>query len=116
MNSEVRPSKSSAETALAQNFAAVKRALRGAGAVGALREDASRRFETEGLPHRRVEEWKYTDLRALMRDAKRLAAVPDAAAKARGKDSLAMLPAIAARRVLFVRRSLAPEPSDHFGH
>ena len=26
-----------------------------------------------GLPHRRVEEWKYTDLRALMRDAKPLA-------------------------------------------
>jgi Fe-S cluster assembly protein SufD len=61
MNAEVRPIKTAAETALAQNFAAVKRALPGAGAVGALREDAFRRFETEGLPHRRVEEWKYTD-------------------------------------------------------
>src|SRR5438309_3314338 len=112
MNAEVRPIKTAAETALAQSFAAVKRALPGAGAVGALREDAFRRFETEGLPHRRVEEWKYTDLRALMRDAKPLAAVPDAAAKARAKDALAMLPAIEARRVVFVGGALVPELSD----
>ena len=112
MNAEVRPIKTAAETALAQSFAAVKRALPGAGAVGALREDAFRRFETEGLPHRRVEEWKYTDLRVLMRDAKPLAAVPDAAAKARAKDALAMLAAIEARRVVFVDGALVPELSD----
>src|SRR6266403_3476543 len=115
MNAEVRPIKTAAETALAQSFAAVKRALPGAGAVGALREDAFRRFETEGLPHRRVEEWKYTDLRALMRDAKPLAAVPDAAAKVRAKDALAMLPAIEARRVVFVGGALMPELSDLSG-
>src|SRR5215467_3631433 len=115
MNAEVRPIKTAAETALAQSFAAVRRALPGAGAVGALREDAFRRFETEGLPHRRVEEWKYTDLRALMRDAKPLAAVPDAAAKARAKDALAMLPALEARRVVFVDGALVPELSDLSG-
>src|SRR5215475_11734772 len=115
MNAEVRPIKTAAETALAQNFAAVKRALPGAGTVGALREDAFRRFETEGLPHRRVEEWKYTDLRALMRDAEPLAAVPDAAAKARAKDVLAILPAIEARRVVFVDGALVPELSDLAG-
>jgi Fe-S cluster assembly protein SufD len=115
MNAEVRPIKTAAETALAQSFAAVKRELPGAGAVGALREDAFRRFETEGLPHRRVEEWKYTDLRALMRDAKPLAAVPDAAAKARAKDALAMLPAIEARRVVFVDGALVAELSDLSG-
>src|SRR5262249_30503576 len=115
MNAEVHPIKTAAETALAQNFAAVKRALPGAGAVGALREDAFRRFETEGLPHRRVEEWKYTDLRALMREAKPLANVPDAAAKARAKDVLAMLPAIEARRVVFVDGALVPELSDLSG-
>jgi Fe-S cluster assembly protein SufD len=38
-----------------------------------LREDAFKRFDAKGLPHRRVEEWKYTDLRALMREAKPLA-------------------------------------------
>jgi len=115
MNAEVRPIKTAAETALAQSFAAVNRALPGAGAVGALREDAFRRFETEGLPHRRVEDWKYTDLRALMREAKPLAAVPDAAAKARAKDALAMLDAIEARRIVFVDGALVPELSDLSG-
>jgi len=115
MNAEVRPIKTAAETALAQSFAAVKGALPGAGAVGALREDAFRRFETEGLPHRRVEEWKYTDLRALMRDAKPLAGVPDAAAKARAKDALAMLDAIEARRIVFVDGALVEELSDLSG-
>lgn len=76
MNAEVLPIKTAAETALATSFAAVKHALPGAAAVGALREDAFRRFEAEGLPHRRVEEWKYTDLRALMREAKPLPARP----------------------------------------
>ena len=115
MNAEVRPIKTAAETALAQSFVAVKGALPGAGAVGALREDAFRRFETEGLPHRRVEEWKYTDLRALMRDAKPLAGVPDAAAKARAKDALAMLDAIEARRIVFVDGALVEELSDLSG-
>src|SRR6266536_1794759 len=80
-----------------------------------LRVAAFERFASTGLPHRRVEEWKYTDLRALMRDAKPLANVPDAAAKARAKDVLAMLPAIEARRVVFVDGALVPELSDLAG-
>ena len=99
MNVEVRPIKTAAETALAASFAMAKRALPGAAAVAALREEAFRRFETEGLPHRRVEEWKYTDLRALMRDAKPLAGVPDAAAKARAGGAGAMLDRGAAHRI-----------------
>ena len=115
MNAEVRPIKTAAETALATSFAAVKRALPGPAAVGALREDAFRRFETEGLPHRRVEEWKYTDLRALMREAKPLAGLPDAAAKDRAKAALATLAAVDARRIVFVDGALVPELSD-LGH
>jgi len=91
MNAEIHPIKTAAEAALAANFAAAKGALPGAGAVAALREEAFRRFESDGLPHRRVEEWKYTDLRALMRDAKPLAGVPDAAAKAHGRNAAAAL-------------------------
>ena len=113
MNVEVRPIKTAAETALAASFAMAKRALPGAAAVAALREEAFRRFETEGLPHRRVEEWKYTDLRALMRDAKPLARVPDAAAKARAGDANAML--IEARRIVFVDGAFVPELSDLAG-
>ena len=112
MNVEVRPIKTAAETALATNFAMVKRALPGAAAVAALRENAFRRFETEGLPHRRVEEWKYTDLRALMRDAKPLAGVPDAAAKARARQAITTLPSIDARAIVFVDGAFVPELSD----
>ena len=71
MNAEIHPIKTVAETALAANFAVAKRALPGAAVIAALREDAFARFESDGLPHRRVEEWKYTDLRALMREAAR---------------------------------------------
>src|SRR5438270_8747203 len=112
MNAEVRLLKTAAETALAENFAAAKRALPGAAAVASLREEAFRRFETQGLPHRRVEEWKYTDLRALMREAKPLADLPDAAAKARAQDAGAMLASIEARRVVFVDGAFVPELSD----
>jgi Fe-S cluster assembly protein SufD len=115
MNAEVHPIKTAAETALAANFAAAKGALPGAGAVAALREEAFRRFENDGLPHRRIEEWKYTDLRALMRDAKPLAGVPDAAAKARGRNAGAALASIEARRIVFVDGAFAPELSDLAG-
>src|ERR1700742_556323 len=115
MNVEVRPIKTAAETALATKFAIANRALPGAPAVAALREDAFRRFESEGLPHRRVEEWKYTDLRALMREAKPLAGPPDGAAKARAEGLLATLAAIEARRIVFADGVFAPELSDLAG-
>src|SRR5471032_2794821 len=73
MNVEVRNTKTAAEQALASAYAAARDTLPGKGAVAALREDAFKRFDAKGLPHRRVEEWKYTDLRALMREAKPLA-------------------------------------------
>src|SRR5215475_2691535 len=112
MNAEVHPIKTAAETALAQSFAAVKRALPGEGTVGALREDAFRRFEIEGLPHRRVEEWKYTDLRALMRDLYPVAPPPDAAARARAKSAGRLLGDVECRRLVFVDGAFAPDLSD----
>jgi Fe-S cluster assembly protein SufD len=115
MNAEIRPIKTAAETALATSFAAARRALPGAAAVAALREDAFRRFETEGLPHRRIEEWKYTDLRALMRDAEPLAGAPDAAAKACAERAAAALEMIDARRIVFVDGAFVPELSDLAG-
>src|SRR5256885_1113834 len=62
--------KNAAEQQLAAEWAAAKTTLPG---VAPLREAAFERFAVTGLPHRRVEEWKYTDLRALMRDAKPVA-------------------------------------------
>jgi Fe-S cluster assembly protein SufD len=116
MNAEMRPIKTAAESALAASFAAARRALPGAGPIAALREDAFKRFEHAGLPHRRMEEWKYTDLRALMRDAKPLASVPDAIAKAAAAGAGAALAAsIEARRVVLVDGAFAPELSDLAG-
>jgi Fe-S cluster assembly protein SufD len=112
MNAEVRPIKTAAESALSAHFAAAKSALPGAGAVVALREDAFGRFERAGLPSRRVEEWKYTDLRALMREAPPLAAPPAAAAKARAAGAGAALADLEARRIIFVDGAFVAELSD----
>jgi Fe-S cluster assembly protein SufD len=109
MNAEVRPIRSAAETALAAAFASARTHLPG---VGAMRETAFRRFEAVGLPHRRIEEWKYTDLRALMREAQPLAPLPDAAAKARAGNAGAALAAVEARRLVFVDGAFAPDLSD----
>ena len=70
---EVKVIKTAAEAALAQEFAQARARLPGSAAVAKQRTAAFELFAKEGLPHRRVEEWKYTDLRALMRDAKPLA-------------------------------------------
>jgi Fe-S cluster assembly protein SufD len=112
MNVEVRPIRTAAETALAANFAAAKASLPGADGVAALREEAFRRFEAGGLPSRRIEEWKYTDLRALMREAKPLAPLPDAAARRWAAESAALLASIDARRIVFVDGSFVPELSE----
>ena len=77
MNAEVRAMKTPAEQALSAAFAKARGTLPGKGAIAAMREDAFSQFDTRGLPHRRVEEWKYTDLRALMRDLYPLAPSPD---------------------------------------
>ena len=55
MNAEVRTVKTAAELSLADAYVAAKRTLPG---VASLREEAFRAFERDGLPNRRVEEWK----------------------------------------------------------
>jgi Fe-S cluster assembly protein SufD len=111
MTAEITPIKTAAESGLAEAFAALQGRLAD-GAVTARRKAAFERFEAQGLPHRRVEEWKYTDLRALMRDAKPLAGAPDAHAKARARSAGAVLAGLGARRIVFVDGALVPELSD----
>jgi Fe-S cluster assembly protein SufD len=111
MTAEITPIKTAAETGLAEAFAALRGGLPD-GAIAARREAAFRHFEAQGLPHRRVEEWKYTDLRTLMRDVKPLAAAPDAHAKVRARSAGAIFAAIDARRVIVVDGALVPELSD----
>jgi len=112
VNAEVTIIKTAAETALAQEFAQARPRLPGDGAVAAQRDAAFDLFAKEGLPHRRVEEWKYTDLRALMRDAKPLASPPDAAAKASAKAAGELLRDVDARRLVFVDGAFVAELSD----
>jgi Fe-S cluster assembly protein SufD len=112
VSADVTTMKTAAETALAQTFAQVRRNLPGGNAIAAQREAAFDLFAKSGLPHRRVEEWKYTDLRALMRDAKPLAPPPDAAAKALAKKAGALVGDLEARRLVFVDGAFVPELSD----
>ena len=112
MNAEVRSLKTPVEQALAEAFAAAKSTLPGQGAVAALRADAFAQFEKQGLPHRRVEEWKYTDLRALWREAKPLAAPPDAKAKEQVKAVASEFKGIDCRRLTFVDGAFVAELSD----
>jgi len=109
---EVKVIKTAAETALAQTFAQACGHLPGGEAIAKERAAAFDVFAREGLPHRRIEDWKYTDLRALMRDAKPLAASPDARAKARARNAGALLDAGETLRLVFVDGAFVPELSD----
>ena len=114
MNADMRPIKTAAETALAEAFASAKARLPGGREVAARREAAFRRFEAGGLPSRRIEEWKYTDLRALMRDAKPLAG-PIEATRSAPPAIADALPGIDAYRVAIVNGAYAPGWSDLAG-
>jgi Fe-S cluster assembly protein SufD len=112
MNAEVRPMKSAAEKALADAFASVQAKLPGDREIARLRANAFRQFDAQGLPHRRIEEWKYTDLRALMREARPLAPPPDAAARAEAGGAGRVLSDIERRRLVFVDGAFVPELSE----
>jgi Fe-S cluster assembly protein SufD len=90
--------KTPAETRLAETFEAAKASLPGDAAA---REEAFKAFSERGLPHRRVEDFKYTDLRAALREAAPLAEKPSAAeAQAAVWDSLAFKDLCAASIVI----------------
>src|SRR4029079_18413875 len=73
---------------LSDAFATARAGLPGKGKVAESRRQAFEAYERSGLPHRRIEDWKYTDLRVLMREVLPLAAAPDAAAVARAATAL----------------------------
>src|SRR5690606_32310338 len=70
----VQALRTKAETALVDAFISAEPSLPGGGWLRALRKAAIGAFTAQGLSHRGVEEWKYTDLRAFMREAFPLAA------------------------------------------
>jgi Fe-S cluster assembly protein SufD len=62
--------------------------LPGTAGVAETRRSAFEVYERAGLPNRRIEEWKYTDLRMLLREVMPLAARPDGSAIKRAKAAL----------------------------
>ena len=98
--------------ALSDTFAVARDRLPGAAKVADLRRLAFDAYERTGLPHRRIEDWKYTDLRVLMRDVLPLAASPDAAALARAAAALKLHAIDGVRKLLLVDGVFAPTLSD----
>ena len=111
MNIETRSMKTRAEADLAARYDGLRAALPGDVLVRARRDAAAAAFERAGLPHRRVEDWKYSDLRA------RLTSVPDFAAKAAASGTMPAsassgFAAVDAFRLVLVDGHLAPALSD----
>lgn len=109
--------KTKAEQALAETFETVLPKLPGGARVEAARKSAMGQFGALGLPHRRIEEWKYTDLRSAVKDVAP-PAVDDKTkvSKAELEAALGALAAVKGSRVVFVNghfnESLSRLPAD----
>ena len=86
--------------------------LAGTGKVADHRRQAFDAYARDGLPHRRIEDWKYTDLRALMREVLPLAPPPDAPALTRAGSALKLHAIAGARRLVLVDGVFAPKLSE----
>lgn len=104
----VTPLKTAAELQLVEQFANVKAELPGAPVVRKLREAAFVGFEAKGLPSRRLEAWRYTDLRGLLREAKPLAGTATVTPAMTARLSALKLPGL---RLVLVNGSFAPDLS-----
>jgi Fe-S cluster assembly protein SufD len=89
--------------------------LPGTGRVAEVRRQAFEAYERTGLPHRRIEDWKYTDLRVLMREVLPLAAAPDVATIERARAALKLHAVEGASRLVLVDGAFAPALSDVAG-
>jgi Fe-S cluster assembly protein SufD len=87
--------------------------LPGTGRVADLRRQAFEAYERLGLPHRRIEDWKYTDLRVLMREVLPLAVAPDAAALKRAGDAFQLHAIEGMCNLVLVDGVFAPGLSDN---
>ena len=112
MNAGIRPIRTQAELGLVDLYTTSRQGLPGGSDISAVRAAAFNHFVLAGLPHSRVEAWKYTDLRRLMRDAKPLAAPPDAKAREKARDAGKLLAGLDFRRLVIVDGTFVPELSD----
>jgi len=98
--------------AVSDLFTSAEGQLPGSPAVIAVRREAFETYERLGLPHRRIEEWKYTDLRALVGEVLPLAASPDAAALKRAADAVKAHAIAGARKLVLVDGVFVADLSD----
>lgn len=113
--------KTKAEQGLTELFERVAASLPGGPAVKDVRKEAIGAFASLGLPHRRVEEYKYTDLRVALKDVLPIAAddadslLPAAPQSVTAADVVAALGPLAgvdAYRVTFVNGRYRADLSD----
>ena len=98
--------------ALSDSFAVARDRLPGTGRVAEARSAAFEAYDRVGLPHRRIEDWKYTDLRALMREVLPLAPAPDAAALKRAATAVKLQAIKGVRQLVLVDGVFAPKLSE----
>jgi len=98
--------------ALSDSFAIARDRLPGTGRVAEARSAAFEAYDRVGLPHRRLEDWKYTDLRALMREVLPLAPAPDAAALKRAAAAVKLQSIKGLRRLVLVDGVFVPKLSE----
>lgn len=108
----VAVAKTGSGRAVSDLFANAEGRLPGSPSVIAARREAFETYERLGLPHRRIEEWKYTDLRALVGEVLPLAASPDAAALKRAADAVKAHAIAGARKLVLVDGVFAADLSD----
>jgi Fe-S cluster assembly protein SufD len=105
--------KTKAEQALTETFATIADKLPGGPAVLKRRNEAIGRFSALGLPHRRIEAWKYTDLRSLMKEALPPSLAVSVSVTAEALDAaLGPLATLDATRIVFVDGFYAEALSD----
>lgn len=112
MDAQVQKTK--AEETFTGQFESGRARLPGGDWAKSLRDKAYDRYSVAGLPHRRVEEWKYTDLRARLTEA-----YPPAPPVAEALDAASVdkalgeaLAAIDCHRLVIVDGQFRPELSD----
>ncbi|MGU3283431.1 SufB/SufD family protein [Methylobacterium mesophilicum] len=107
---EIQNLRTSAETGLSSLFEAARKGFASEEAIA--REEAFRFFEAAGLPSRRVEAFKYTDLRAAMKEAVPPAEAPSAEAAQAAAASAKGFAGIDAAHLTFVNGHLVRSLSD----
>lgn len=107
---EIKNLRTSAETGLSSLFEAARKSFATEEAIQ--REEAFKVFEAAGLPSRRVEAFKYTDLRAAIHEAAPPAEAPSAETAKAAVSVAKGFAGIEAVRLTFVNGHLVPALSD----